>query len=42
MIEDADIRSFRPTFVIDQNGVSRYVDAPPVAEAAWRPAAAVN
>ena len=42
MIEDADIRRFRPTFVIDQNGVSRYVDAPPVAEAAWRPAAAVN
>lgn len=39
MIEDADIRSFRPTFVIDQNGVSRYVDAPPVTEAAWRPAA---
>jgi predicted transglutaminase-like cysteine proteinase len=36
MIEDADIRSFRPTFVIDQNGVSRYVDAPLVTEAAWR------
>ena len=42
MIEDADIRSFRPTFVIDQNGVSRYVDAPLVIGAAWRPAAAVN
>ncbi|QOZ30915.1 transglutaminase-like cysteine peptidase [Bradyrhizobium sp. CCBAU 53421] len=42
MIEDADIRSFRPTFVIDQNGVSRYVDAPLVAEAAWRPAARMN
>ncbi|UGY00021.1 transglutaminase-like cysteine peptidase [Bradyrhizobium quebecense] len=39
MIEDADIRRFRPTFVIDQNAVSRYVDAPPVAEAAWRPTA---
>ncbi|WP_166299208.1 transglutaminase-like cysteine peptidase [Bradyrhizobium sp. 2S1] len=37
MIEDSDIRSFRPTFVIDQHGVSRYVDAPLVAEAAWRP-----
>ncbi|WP_050423021.1 transglutaminase-like cysteine peptidase [Bradyrhizobium tropiciagri] len=39
MIEDTDIRRFRPTFVIDQNGVNRYVDAPPVTEAAWRPAA---
>ncbi|WP_342709006.1 transglutaminase-like cysteine peptidase [Bradyrhizobium sp. B124] len=42
MIEDADIRRFRPTFVIDHNGVSRYVDAPLVIEAAWRPTAAVN
>jgi predicted transglutaminase-like cysteine proteinase len=42
MIEDSDIRSFRPTFVIDQHGVSRYVDAPFVSEAAWRPAARVN
>ncbi|MHC2466089.1 transglutaminase-like cysteine peptidase [Bradyrhizobium embrapense] len=39
MIEDADIRNFRPTFVIDQNGVSRYVDAPLATEAAWRPSA---
>jgi predicted transglutaminase-like cysteine proteinase len=39
MIEDSDIRSFRPTFVIDQHGVSRYVDAAPVvAEVALRPA----
>ncbi|MCA1400940.1 transglutaminase-like cysteine peptidase [Bradyrhizobium sp. BRP56] len=42
MIEDSDIRSFRPTFVIDQHGVSRYVDAPLVTEAAWRPAARTN
>jgi predicted transglutaminase-like cysteine proteinase len=28
MIEDSDVRSFRPTFVIDQHGVSKYVDAP--------------
>ena len=39
MIEDTDIRSFRPTFVIDQNGVNRYVDARLVAETAWRPQA---
>ncbi|MGY3532058.1 transglutaminase-like cysteine peptidase [Bradyrhizobium sp. USDA 4452] len=39
MIEDADIRNFRPAFVIDQNGVSRYVDAPLATEAAWRPSA---
>lgn len=42
MIEDADIRSFRPTFVIDQNGVSKYVETAPVIEAALRPAARVN
>lgn len=42
MIEDSDIRNFRPTFVIDQHGVSRYVDAPVVTEAAWRPAAPAN
>ena len=34
MIEDSDVRSVRPTFVIGQNGVSRYVDPPFVAEAA--------
>ena len=39
MIEDTDIRSFRPTFVIDQNGVNRYGDARLVAETAWRPQA---
>jgi predicted transglutaminase-like cysteine proteinase len=34
MIEDSDIRNFRPTFVIDQGGVSKYTDIPAVAEAA--------
>lgn len=38
MIEDSDVRSVRPTFVIDQNGVSRYVDPPFVAEAALQSA----
>ena len=42
MIEDSDIRSFRPTFVIDQYGVSKYLDAAPFAEAALRPAVRVN
>jgi predicted transglutaminase-like cysteine proteinase len=28
MIEDADVRNFRPTFVIDQTGVKRYQSAP--------------
>jgi hypothetical protein len=28
MIEDADVRNYRPTFVIDQRGVMQYVDAP--------------
>ncbi|MBR0873688.1 transglutaminase-like cysteine peptidase [Bradyrhizobium tropiciagri] len=36
MIEDTSIRSFRPSFVIDQHGVSKYVDALPVTEAALR------
>ncbi|WGS21515.1 MULTISPECIES: transglutaminase-like cysteine peptidase [unclassified Bradyrhizobium] len=38
MIKDSDVRNFRPTFVIDQHGVSKYIDAPPVMEAALRPA----
>jgi len=37
MIEDSGIRNFRPTFVIDQHGVSEYVGAAPVIEAAVRP-----
>ena len=28
MVEDADIRNYRPLFVIDQSGVMRYVDTP--------------
>jgi predicted transglutaminase-like cysteine proteinase len=28
MVEDADIRNYRPLFAIDQNGVMRYSDAP--------------
>jgi len=28
MVEDADIRNYRPLFVIDQSGVMRYVDPP--------------
>ncbi|QPF84428.1 transglutaminase-like cysteine peptidase [Bradyrhizobium genosp. L] len=42
MIEDTDVRSFRPTFVIDQNGVSKYVDTAPVIEAALRPVTRAN
>ena len=28
MVEDADVRNYRPTFVIDQYGVMQYVDTP--------------
>jgi predicted transglutaminase-like cysteine proteinase len=28
MIEDAQVRNYRPTFVIDQTGIMQYVDAP--------------
>ena len=28
MVEDSDIRNYRPTFVIDQHSVMRYTDAP--------------
>jgi hypothetical protein len=28
MIEDADVRNYRPLFVIDQHGVMQYVDTP--------------
>jgi predicted transglutaminase-like cysteine proteinase len=31
MIEDSDMRNVRPLFVIDQHGVSRYVETPQVA-----------
>ena len=33
MVEDADVRNFRPTFVIGQHGVMRYADAPLLADA---------
>jgi predicted transglutaminase-like cysteine proteinase len=28
MVEDAQVRNYRPTFVIDQTGIMQYVDAP--------------
>jgi predicted transglutaminase-like cysteine proteinase len=28
MVEDSDVRNYRPTFVIDQHGVMKYADAP--------------
>jgi hypothetical protein len=28
MVEDTDVRNFRPTFVIGQHGVMRYADGP--------------
>jgi predicted transglutaminase-like cysteine proteinase len=34
MVEDADIRNYRPMFVIDQNGVMQYADAPLLAAVA--------
>ena len=33
MIEDTDVRNFRPTFVIGQHGVMRYADSPLLAAA---------
>jgi predicted transglutaminase-like cysteine proteinase len=43
MVEDAYVRNYRPTFVIDQYGVMQYVDAPPVASSQdSAPAMAVN
>ncbi|HJZ22458.1 MAG TPA: transglutaminase-like cysteine peptidase [Bradyrhizobium sp.] len=32
MIEDADLRNYRPTFVIDQRGVMQYADTPLLAD----------
>ena len=40
MVEDASVRNYRPTFVIDQHGVMRYADAPLLADAAGRNVAA--
>ena len=40
MVEDSDVRNYRPTFVIDQHGVMRYNDAPLLADASRRGPAA--
>jgi predicted transglutaminase-like cysteine proteinase len=43
LVEDAYVRNYRPTFVIDQYGIMQYVDAPPVASTRdSAPAMAVN
>jgi predicted transglutaminase-like cysteine proteinase len=36
MVEDSDLRNYQPTFVIDQDGVKRYVDAPLLAAPSGR------
>ena len=36
MIEDSDVRNYRPTFVIDQSNVMRYTETPLMAEATLR------
>jgi predicted transglutaminase-like cysteine proteinase len=41
MVEDADIRNYRPLFVIDQAGAMRYTDAPLLANLAGREAVPV-
>jgi predicted transglutaminase-like cysteine proteinase len=33
MVEDANARNFRPTFVIDQTGIMQFADTPPLASA---------
>ena len=40
MVEDSALRNYRPTFVIDQDGVKRYVDTPLPADASRRNQAA--
>jgi predicted transglutaminase-like cysteine proteinase len=45
MVEDAYVRNYQPTFVIDQHGVMRYVDSPLLATVPDRdlaPSAALN
>jgi predicted transglutaminase-like cysteine proteinase len=45
MVEDGDVRNYRPLFVIDQSGVMRYVDTPLLAGMPGRdpaPSAALN
>jgi predicted transglutaminase-like cysteine proteinase len=41
MVEDADVRNYRPLFVIDQHGVNQYVDTPLLAAAPDRDKALV-
>ena len=33
MVEDADVRNYRPLFVIDQSGIMQYADPPLLARA---------
>jgi predicted transglutaminase-like cysteine proteinase len=42
MIEDAQVRNYRPTFVIDQTGIMQYVDAPLLAGLAGADPALAN
>jgi predicted transglutaminase-like cysteine proteinase len=42
MVEDASVRNYQPTFVIDQRGVMRYADAPLLADASRRITAPVT
>jgi predicted transglutaminase-like cysteine proteinase len=42
MIEDAQVRNYRPTFVIDQTGIMQYVDAPLLADLAGADPALAN
>ena len=36
MVEDSDVRNYRPTFAINQHGVMKYIETPLVAEIALR------
>jgi predicted transglutaminase-like cysteine proteinase len=42
MIEDAQVRNYRPTFVINQTGIMQYVDAPLLADLAGTNPALAN
>ena len=42
MIEDAQVRNYQPTFVIDQSGIMQYVDAPLLAGLAGADPALAN
>jgi predicted transglutaminase-like cysteine proteinase len=41
MVEDADLRNYRPLFVIDDHGVMKYDDLPPPASASRQDSAPV-